>query len=153
MKFWNFFCAQNRRQIRTKQPQIQKSVWNVCYWKPDQTNSKYDETWWQHTSRCLQTPQIGNTQIRGLVWSQFKNSSKHPFWTIFVTFGLKHLRIFFSTTSMTTPQGLTKTRLKNTQSEKKKQWKRLKNEGNTMKIQKTNTNETLLYFKKQQWNG
>ena len=89
------FCAQNRRKNRTHTAQIQKFVWNVCYWKPDQTNSKYDEIWWQHTSRCLQTPQIGNTQIRGLVWSQFKNSSKHPIWTVFVTFGLNTCASFF----------------------------------------------------------
>ena len=38
----------------------------------------------------------------------------------FVIFGQKHLRIFFSTTPLTTQQGLLKTRLKMNQREKKK---------------------------------
>ena len=151
---FGIFCAHKTECNRNKQKQtaqFQNSVWNVCYWKPDQKNSKYDETWWQHASRCLQTPQIEITQKCCVVWSQIKFYYTHTVWIISVTFGQKHLRIFFSTTPLTTKQGLPKTRLKMWKKEtmkKTQKWKR--NDENT---EDTKKNEAPCTFSKQHWNG
>ena len=93
--------------------------------------------------------------LKNIVWFDHKsNFTTHiQIWIVSVTFGQKHLRIFFSTTPMTTKQVSPKTRLKMNQCEKKKQWKRLKNEGWRDKIQKTKNTSTILYSAKTQWMG
>ena len=151
-KFGKFLCTKQKKKQNPHSPNSE--ICMKCLLLKTRPNQL--QVWWNlvttHLKMSTNTPnwKYSNTWSSLITIQKFLQTSNL---NCFCDLWSKHLRIFFSTTPLTTQQGSQKTRLKMNQCEKKKQWKRLKNEGWKDKIQKTKEIQLFCIFAKTQGMG